>query len=607
MVYYQRTVPPVQQMIPFHLRQFNGGLNNRSNIHALNEASYCMNVSFYDDLIVEKRPGSKVYTNSDNVLMSDATMKTMVHFDMYRPYTGSDVFVRADSDGIIIDNRDLTTANVFPLSGNSCDGENFLGKYFYVDGAYLRVYGTFPTSNSTYVRIVGSPLLGATVLTVGSTPSSYTPLDASYNKGVTVYDFTQMKVWYEPCLNEKNDPYKGVSVLPSKPRYITSHKGRLFLSGSQSDDDNVFICDVGNPYYFPPALPIQLPPNSDKVVGLATYDDCVVVGRKRDIHVISGTTNNPDLGLPLFELRKLNTHTGFVSNKAISIAHNYLFFVGFDRNCYALSTLKTDTKTLATSLLTKKLDLAGAPFYLSKSDVATAVTAFCDDAWYVSIKGYVFVYYYKIQAWTVWKGLNIRSFFVKDYDLLWSDDDLDICCFSTGYKDKGIPYMAVWETGNIDFGDPSVYKHFRDVFIQAYTFKGYDSDIRMSFELDYSDINGHVIIPSAVARWGVAKYGDKYNIRDVNPSLPFTVGRRARSIKIRFANGFDMKGVVATVSDLNKIVAPSDEDMYHVTSDNGYYAFDRSTVTWVKYSDAQMNQPMRVYQINGEYELRGRR
>jgi hypothetical protein len=163
---------------------------------------------------------------------------------------------------------------------------------------------------------------------------------------------------------------------------------------------------VGNPFYFPPSLPIQIPPNSDAVRGLIVYNDSVVVGRKHDLHIIIGMTNNPTLGLDVFELRKLNAHSGFASNKSATVAHNYLFYVGYDGNCYAMNNTSASEVLLITTVLNKKVDFMGAPFSLTHDDISNGCAFFFDNVWYVSIGNYVFCYYYLNQAWTVWEQLG---------------------------------------------------------------------------------------------------------------------------------------------------------------------------------------------------------
>jgi hypothetical protein len=595
MVWVQKTRLPANQIMTYNIQDFSGGLNNRSTLIAPNQASEIMNMSFYDNILLEKRQGTDYFDSYNH-------REPITFLHEFMPYTEANQLISASTTKMTFMN-DSTPFDV--TLSNGVDGENFQGKYFFVDGSTLRVYGKFPSVTNTFIRIVGTPNMNYNVFTVVSTPSTYTPLDATYTQGVTVYDYTNKQVWYEPCANEKSDPYKGVSVVQAGVRYITSLNGRLYMSGANRDNDNIFISEVSNPYYWPPALPIQIPPNSDNIVGLVTYDNAVVVGRTRDIHVITGTTNNPELGLEVFQLQKLNTHTGFVNNKGVNVAHNYLFFVGHDGECYALSSARNDTKVLSTTLLSRTLGFNLEPYFLTLDDVKTACSYFHNGVWYVSIKGFVFVYHYITQAWTAYDSLNIRSFHNKDGVLMWGNDSGRLVVFSTGYTDSGNPYKAYWRSGLLDMGDAISYKQFRDMFIVAHQFTGYASDIHVGVELDYSLLKGLATVSSAQPIWGMARFGDKYNSNRINTSSPFTIGRRARTVRISLRNGYKYLGEISTL--MNAPIDAKDGDICHVWLDNNYYVYDKANGTWNVHDGADFNQPMRAYQINGEYELRGKR
>src|SRR5690606_32990345 len=197
----------------------------------------------------------------------------------------------------------------YAISGN-ISGRNYMGMYYFADGANLFTYGKFPQASSTNIRIEGTPNAFYNVMKLVNPPVGFTPLASPAVRGVWVYDYINWKTWYEPCENEMDDTYKGANVVPTNPQFVEVHGDRIYISGSKDDDDNVFISDVGNGLYFPVFLPIQLPPNSDKINGMIVFHDSVVVGRSNDIHVIYGNTNRTDLSATLFRLKRINTHTG---------------------------------------------------------------------------------------------------------------------------------------------------------------------------------------------------------------------------------------------------------------------------------------------------------
>jgi hypothetical protein len=84
------------------------------------------------------------------------------------------------------------------------------------------------------------------------------------------------------------------------------------------------------------------------------------------------------------------------------------------------------------------------------------------------------------------------------------------------------------------------------------------SPVNITFDLDYVKVYNKFTVDNELAYFGTAKFGDKWASKETNTSLPFTLGRRARTMKIRIESGLD-------------------------------------------------NTALRFYQINGEYELRGKR
>jgi hypothetical protein len=550
MAYIRSSVPSPNVIREFSISDFSGGLNNRTNLTLSNEASDMLNMSFYDTSVLEKRKGSMLYSVTTHT-------EAITFLDEYEPYNAENQMVRAGKTKMTIDNNGVLTT-VALSGGSGVDAENFLGLYLFCDGAELKCYGTYPQATDTFNRVIGVPTGGYKVMTVVSTPTTYTPLGTTYAQGVTVYDYTNSKIWYEPCQNERDDPYKGYSVVPLRLRYIASMNGRIYASGDAKDDDNIFITDVGNPFYFPPSLPIQIPPNSDAIRGMVVYNDSVIIGRKQDLHIIIGETNNPNLGITMFQLKKLNAHSGFASNRSVTVAHNYLFYVGYDGNCYAMNNTSDSEVLLVTTVLNKKVDFMGDPFALTHTDISDGCAYFFDNVWYVSIGGYVFCYYYLNQAWTVWSNLAIRSFYAQDYTLLWGNEYGQTCKFSTDYLDQGTPIYAFWLSGSIDLNEPYLDKYFRNFFIVSKAFRGYFSPLNITFDLDYMKVYNKFTIENQLALFGTAKFGDKWAANETNYSLPFTLGRRARTIKIRIESGLD-------------------------------------------------NTALRFYQINGEYELRGKR
>lgn len=591
MAYIQKITPPPNSVMNFSLINFVGGLNNRSEQLQVNEASNLLNVKFEDDTVMSKRLGQTYYDELD-------IKKSITFIDEYKPYSDDDVLIRATATELYVGEDKLTDVT------GDVHGVNHNGKYFFSDGSKMYVYGKFEQTTSTYRKVTGTPVDDYILMEITNPSDNHTQLDATHTQGVLNINYTSRTVFYEPCKNEFEDTYKGANKLPKDPKYIVSKGGRLYMSGCKEDDDNVFISDIKNPYYFPVGLPMQLPPNSDEVVGLYVYDDSIVVGRKYDLHVILGNTNRTDMGTTVFQLKQINSHTGFASSKSISIAHNYLFFFGSDGNAYALSSVKADAKILATTVLSQQIDVLKHPISITFDELSKASSIFFQDEWYTTVGDKVLIYSYRHRAWTMFNNMSATCFYSKDNILLWGTSKGRMVKHSDNYLDFDIPFQAYWSSKRFDMGDANSFKQFREFFIVAHTYDKFVSDIDVAFEIDYDDVSDTVTISNQIAVFGKTKWGARFINRNIVNSLPFIVGRRGRSIRFKLSNGHFVDDTINNVSDF--VGYPRKEGLLvYVVSEKSYYLYTDSH--WVKQTMESLNQPMKVYQVNGDYELRGKR
>lgn len=576
-----------------------GGLNNRSVEVAQNEAMDLRNMSFYDLTLMEKRKGTIVDTSNPTI----TGKVTFLH--KYKPFVDSNRTVIA-SDSKINFVTSPTTMDTFNVSG-TVDGSNFQGKYFFTDGTNLFVYGTFPTATDTHTAINGTADSLYHVFTVVAPPSGFTPLADPNTVGVTHYDFANKKVWYEPCNHEITDSYKGAVTLPPNPKYVEVFKGRMYCAGFTKSDNQLYISDVNNPYYFPTATAVQLTPNGDLINTLAVYDDAVIIGRSHDVYSLTGDTNNPTLtNMTLFSLRKLNTQAGIASNHATSNAMNFLFFLGSDGNVYSLNSSTTNEKLMATTLITEKIDLFKEPFNFTSSDLSTAYCAYHNDFWYLSIKDFVLVYSFRHKAWTLYDSMKPRAMLTDDDTLIWGTDDGKICKFDdNGFLDQGLPYEAYWTSGWYDMRDQSNFKHFQEFYCSVATFDGYKSTVKLKFEVDYRETDNALTANNQRSKWGTSKFGDLFITKEINYTAPFFLGERGRRIRITFSNGMFLTQTIALEQDLDTVGQRNEGTLVKCTDTGNYYQY--TNYEWVKLDTTDLNQPMRVYNIVGLYELRGKR
>ena len=519
--------------------------------------------------------------------------------DEFKPYQGEDMLLKATESTMYIGDEVLTDLQGKP------NGVNHNGMYIFADGDSLYTYAKLHQEESTYRKVLGTPVDDYMLFEIISPPDEHAQLGTEHVEGVLVADYDNAVVYYEPCENEFSDTYKGANVVPNSVKYIVSHGGRVYLSGDDRDDDNVFISDLRRPFYYPVSLPIQLPPTSDKIVGMVVYDNSIVVGRTGDIYAIFGNTNRPDMGVEPYFLKRINTHTGFANNDAVSIVHNHLFFLGNDGNTYALGSTRVNEKELSTVITSKTIDILKSPINLTLDDIKTATAYFHQDMWYLSIKDKVLVFSYRNMAWTMWDGFNAKCFYVLGDKLIWGMKNGYVATFGEDYLDFGTPYQAFWYSKHFDMDDANSYKQFREFFIVAHTFNDYNSNINLLFEVDYADIKDSVSIENQISIWGKSKWGDRLINRNVNPSLPFVIGRRGRTIRFKFTNGYFVHGMVDTAIELESYVGRAEGVLVKVIDENAFYLYTGGSWTIMEKED--LNQRMKVYQINGDYEMRGKR
>jgi hypothetical protein len=591
--YIQSNIPSPNKIFSFTLGNFVGGLNNRDYDPEENQCTSVMNMSFTNDGVMEKRRGTTWYDTLD---LGD---EEVTWIDEFKPHKEDNILIRATKTklyfgGTLIANID-----------GQFHGTNYESKYFFGDSNKLYAYGKFDTENSEYVKIIGTAVADYVLMEVVSPPEGFTPKPNPHIEGVRNVDYTNRKVWYEPCAYEIADEFKGANVVPEGPRFFALREGRMYVAGSDDNDDTVYITDSGNPYYFPVVLSLQVPPNSDRVSGLAVYNDSIVVGRRLDLHVITGDTNRTDAGLPVYRLKKLNSHTGVSSQRTMVNVHNHLYFLGTDSHVYALRGTDYTLEQMLTVPLTRTVDIHAKPISVQKDDIWTACAIFFNDSYYLSIGDKILVYHYLHQAWTVYNQINARSFYVLFNVLLMGNNKGRTLMPSEDHLDLGKPFRGHWTSKYLTMGEQSSFKMFRDFFIVSRTSSQFVTRVNVLFEVDYVDLADSVDIDTSMAIWGSSHFGDTFITREVNASSDFLIYRRGRGIKITFWNGDYESGRVEKVEDLINVANITDGMLIYVEEEEDYYVHEGSV--WKVADDFMINQGMCVLETSGEYEFKWKR
>lgn len=593
MAYIQRNLPPPVKSQNFAFRNFTGGLNNITSDALLkdNEASDILNMTFNEEGTMEKRNGTKRYDSFNY----GNPIKFM---DVFRTREGTDRLIVSTDSELFVDKVKLCNVT------KSISGVNYLNNYYFVDSASIRIYGKFPQADSgEHIKIIGTPINDYTLMTIVNPPAN-APLGASYTMGVYKYDYTNKKIWYEPCQQELDDSYKGTNLLPTNPTMVTVHGSRMFMDGDLVNPGNVFITDMLNPYYTPVGLPIQLPPNGQPITGMKVFMDSVVIGRAEDIYVIYGNTNRTSSN-DVFLVKKVNTHTGFINNNSISEAHNYLLFLGSDGIVYRMHTTATNVEVLATSELSQTIDLFKYPIDLDLAKMKTCSAIFDNDKFYLFHKDVTLMYSYRFLAWTVYKGIATTYATSLNGELLLASNDNYIYSSSKEYNDNGIPIVAYWASKMYDFGYASNYKQFKELFIIAHVYNDFVSDINVRYEIDYVDVYQTANIVNKISKWGIAKFGDRFITRNISPSLPVTIGRRGRKLRFIIKNGEPITSSVASYVNLATMPNPVHLNLYKVLDTGKIYRYMLGEFIEVAFID--LFQPLKIYEINGEFSIKGKR
>lgn len=554
MPFIQKTSPPPNKVEFFNVTDFYGGLNNRDSYIELEstQSSDLMNIDFFSEKgVVQKRKGTQLY---DEIVLDDGeevepSPVAVTFLDVYKPINSPHVVVRASNSEVWVDEEKV--ADVL----GKVEGTTFNGKYYFVDSDKIRIYGTFPQSEDTYTKIIGTAVEDNIVMELVMPPSDFTPLDSTHKVGITRYNYTELKCWYEPCENEIGDDYKGANVFLATANNIAFHKDRMYIT-SPDDKHTIYISDIFNPMYFPNLLSIQLPPNGDEIVGLKVFHDSMIVGRKEDIHVIYGNTNRTDVMMDLFLLKKINTHTGLMNKGNVHQVHNHLFFLGSDGEYYGMHTTQTNEQILATQVINKTVDIKAKPLECADVDIQNSTGIFYNGLYFSSIGGIILVYSYLYRSWSVFDGINATSFIKFQNKLLIGDTQGRVVEFGHGYNDCGNAIVAYWASKRHALQTSSVVKKFKQMYVVAEAWEEFLSEVSLKVEVDYEEVDVGYTIRSLIPRWGVAVWGDIFAKWNIQKSLPIIINKRGRLIRFVFAN-------------------------------------------------AEVDQNFKIYEINGEYEVRG--
>ena len=423
--------------------------------------------------------------------------------------------------------------------------------------------------------------------------------------------------WYEPCMHELKHAFFGLNVPAPKPTHICYNKNRVIISGGDEESHIIYMSETNNPYYFPVSTGLAVPDTGESVSKLVSFHDSVVVCRESDIYTIYGSSNNPEFG-DVFTMKRITTHAGVVAGDTVQVVHNYLFYLGTDGVVYRMNTTNTDVRLLTTHVVSQRINLFTHPLSLTLEQMKQAMATFTADNYYLSIGNIVLVYSYRFMAWSKFDRLECTSLYRIDEEIVWGKKNRLYCFNHDNFLDDNIEFNCYWESKLFDLNLPVNYKYFKYISLVFETYEHFDSTARLLFEIDYEDVKLDYIFKNAIARWGVAKWGDRFATRNISKSLPIYVGRRGRLMKVKVHNGYFIQYKVDTVAHMQALKPKIDETCYVKTDatngNHSHYVYKmivddkgRQSLEWVLIPREETNQPIKLYNIEIEYSVRGRR
>lgn len=602
----------------FIFNDFSGGLNNVLTESKLTnkQSPDLLNVRFRKDGVLEKRSGLKSYKIVPDgysingnlngawvVKVKDDAEGLLMHVD------NNLIYVRShDKKPIYIPWGQASEHRSIELSV-----AQFQDKVYFVDNG-LRIHflkiSELENDDSPYIYYIVDP-------PKGFTPKPKPAVEGEYKEGASDYGLPNMRnAWYEPCEFELEDGYKGTNKTESfRKRYICVHNDRLYVTGDDNNPNMVFISDILNPFYFPASLPIQTPPDGDRIVALEVFGKSLIIGRKESMYSLTGNTNRESTNS--FQLTKISTHTGVVNHKCLDNVQGFLFYVGNDCNLYKMSYSLSDNPTIITKKLNVNIDLKKPPLNKTVDEIRSAHTYYdvYNGEWWIQLGKDSLIYNYDFMSWTRYNGCENRAMLhyqdkftlCRDNSTFTHFDDSVYYDIDYEYPTLKLPIPCYWTSKNIDFGVPSRVKQIRDTYIVSEVFDDKKCDVRVKYSIDYVDVETENRVESDIALWDKAIWDkSRFISSNISRSLPIMVGRRGRTFKIWVGNGYKFKDYVLELPHQSE----SEVGDLYFCNNKFYVRIPRDYETREYYKEVkedELYQPLKLYEISGLYEFKGYR
>lgn len=632
------SIPTTNNRKVYTLNDFSGGLCNNVNETKLksNTSPDLCNMSFYKDGLMQTRPGFKYLEKKPSVVVNPT-------FDFSEIALIERIFVR-ESDGvyesfIIISRSGSVDIRGIHFKIRPDDWGNTSDVYGHVihDNKFYFTFG-----NNIYYVSLQTPYK---LVKVVAPPEDYTPLPKPATQGKFGYrddDSLMHTQWYEPCEYELEDGYKGTPIYPEQPRLLASKDDRLYVTDKKKQD-MIFISDVLNPYYYPASLPVLLPPMNDDVTSMCEFNNCLMIGRNRDIFTLYGNTNRAD-NVEQYRLTRLDVHTGIINNNCWSIIENCLYYMGSDYNLYKVSSTSSSQGMLSNKI-NLFVDFAKHPYNLNFFKLPQAkrneIMCYFDEE-----KNELFIKFHSAgdtletyavlnfltNSWSCYKVTNANTkgmFYFRDGVRFYCVNGHIYMFERTCYHDESyrgyvvnneyiegvykFPINAYWKSRQLDMLEPARIKQFRDSYVTVGRIDDEPLTVYCNYDVDYSQAVNRFIIKDERGIWDESLWDEsKFTGKELLRSLPIVVGRRGRGMTVTIGSnspyaiyqGFPNELEIAKLDDYTYFFT---EEPYGCYIKVPLFKVDGVNRRWKPVMEDTFDQPFRLHEVASIYEFKGYR
>jgi hypothetical protein len=345
---------------------------------------------------------------------------------------------------------------------------------------------------------------------------------------------------YTPTTQEQTDP--GINDLTnlSKFRAITLNKvGRVFAAAHPSIKNRVSFCHLDPTVgysvydYWPATHFFDLATvDNDEISEIILFRDAIIALCKRSIWAIYGDGRTLDD----YQINKINVPDGCIAPKSVQTVGNDLFYLS-DDHVYAL--FSTEENYVSARIVSEQIEMTLKK--ISLLDKQKAVGYFYDNKYFLSFPdGTTLVYDVLLGAWSKWTNVKANCFINRDGNLYFSTSTGYIYRFDENrYNDDGVAIPYSVKLKSLDFNFPVQRKKYKNLWIIAKQFDGYNSTFAVTLFVDGSQLLSFDVVDTSTnvgAVWDESDWDDAvWDFAEVIQEER-KIGAKGKNIQIQITN-----------------------------------------------------------------------